>query len=290
MPLIHEITIGAKKPPISRFLSRDRLPFGATYCMLRAVGRAARPGISPAETDVVGRQHAHEEPMITTGPAETPWIDPALGPPPYRRGHYAPEDFFCSDPADGVVTTVYGQRVLRVSDDFLAALHRSLEQEVGERAGAILYEIGRRWGAADMRTFTARAPEEFGTDYEKVHMHVLMETWWWPRIAGGWGQWSFDLSRAPQRFVCLDVRDSAEARALTKLPGPACHLYAGFFAGGLSHLARRDLECVELQCRAAGADICRFLFTTAAQAQTASQRRDAGETAAEIVHTLAEVS
>jgi uncharacterized protein len=223
--------------------------------------------------------------MTTAAPAAPP-ADPTAGPPPFRRPHYSADTYYRCDAAAGAVTTAYGQRVLRVSEDFLAALHRAVEREAGDRAEAILYEAGRRWGHADMTAFAARAPEEFGASYETVHMDVLLETWWWPRTAGGWGTWAFDFRRAPQRLVFLDVRESAEARASAGAGRPVCHLYAGYFAGGLSFLARKDLACVELQCRAAGAGTCQFLFSVPPTVQQARQWRDAEEPAATIVERL----
>jgi predicted hydrocarbon binding protein len=184
---------------------------------------------------------------------------------------------------------------LRVSADFLTALHQSLEHETGDAAERILSETGRRWGAADMQAFIASAPQVLGAAHEAVHIGVLLQTWWWPRTAGGWGAASFDFRRAAQRLLVVELRNSAEARASRErerrdgqAPRPVCHLYAGYFAGGLSALAKRDLTCVELQCHAAGADTCQFLLSTAAHVQQARQWREAGESAAAVVRKLTE--
>jgi predicted hydrocarbon binding protein len=225
--------------------------------------------------------------MTTLAPAAPP-TDYAAEPLPLRHNRYAAEDFFRCDAAAGVVTAHDGRRVVRVSGDFLAALTRALEREVGDAAATILYETGRRWGADDMAAFATRAPQEFGTDYEKVHMDVLLETWWWSYAAGGWGTWRFDFTRAPQRLVFLEVRDSAAARALAGAGRPVCHLYAGAFAGAMGFLARRGLACTELQCRAAGADVCRFFASTPDKVKAATEWRDAGEPAAEITRRLTE--
>ena len=184
---------------------------------------------------------------------------------------------------------------LRVSDDFLAALHQSLEQEMADAAERILAETGRRWGAADMQAFLGRAPQLLGAPHEAVHIGVLLQTWWWPRTAGGWGTASFDFRWAAQRLLVVELTNSAEARASRERQrpegqptGPVCHLYSGYFASGLGALAKRDLACVELQCRAAGADLCQFLVSTAAHVQQARQWRDAGESTAAIVRKLTE--
>src|SRR5437899_12165827 len=107
---------------------------------------------------------------------------------------------------------------LRVSDDFLAALHQVIEKEFGDTAERILFETGRRWGAADMQAFIARAPQQLGASPEAVHIGVLLATWWSPRTAGGWAAASFDFRRAAQRLLIADVRNCAEARAVSASP------------------------------------------------------------------------
>jgi predicted hydrocarbon binding protein len=211
--------------------------------------------------------------MATTAPPETELAGPP-GAAPYAA------------PPEG----------LRVSVDFLGALHHSLEHETADAAERILTAIGRSWGAADMRAFLARAPQLLGAPHEAVHVGVLLQTWWWPRTAGGWGVASFDFRRAAQRLLVVELRNSAEARASRERQQPegsparpVCHLYAGYFAGGFAALAKRDLVCVELECHAAaGADACQFLLSTSAHAQQARQWRDAGESAAAIVRKLTE--
>ena len=204
--------------------------------------------------------------------------EPALAGPPRAAVPYAA-------PPEG----------LRVSDDFLAAVHQALEHETADAVERVLSETGRRWGAADMQAFVARAPQLLGGSHEAVHIGVLLQTWWWPRTAGGWGAASFDFRRAAQRLLVVELSNSAEARASRERQRPegqptrpVCHLYSGYFAGGLGALAKRDLACVELQCRAAGADVCQFLVSTAAHVHQARQWRDAGESAAAIVRKLTE--
>src|SRR5688572_17235328 len=97
---------------------------------------------------------------------------------------------------------------LRVSADFLAALRQSIEREFPQAADRILSEIGRRWGAADMQEFLPRAPQLLGGAPEAVHIGVLLQTWWGPRTAGGWGAASFDFGRAAQRVIVVELRNS----------------------------------------------------------------------------------
>jgi uncharacterized protein len=197
--------------------------------------------------------------------------------PPNRHNYYSSDDFFRPDPAAGAVRDVYGRRGVRAADDFLAALAGALGQEVGDAAGEILYKLGVRWGAADMRALVGRAPREFGVDgVEQMNFNVLLETWRWPLTAAGWGTWRYDFRRARQGLPVVDLFHSATAAALGQSARPVCHLYAGLFAAGIGHLAGRELTGVELQCAATGADRCRFLVAAATRAATAAQLRDEG--------------
>ncbi|MBL8799115.1 MAG: hypothetical protein JNM56_34840 [Planctomycetia bacterium] len=71
----------------------------------------------------------------------------------YKHNHYDDEMFFQHDAARGVVQNVYGQRLIRVSEDFLVAILGGLEEEVGDAAGEIMYKVGYEWGMEDMRSF-----------------------------------------------------------------------------------------------------------------------------------------
>jgi uncharacterized protein len=207
----------------------------------------------------------------------------------------APPEPDLAGPPRAAVPDAAPPQGLRVSDDFLAALDQSLEHEMADAVERLLVETGRRWGVADMQAFLARAPQLLGAPPESVHIGALLQTWWWPRTTGGWGAASFDFRRAAQRLLVVELRNSAEARASRERPRtegssprPVCHLYAGYFAGGLGTLAKRDLACIELQCHAAGAESCQFLLSTAAHIQQARQWRDSGESAVAVVRKLTE--
>src|SRR5437588_168933 len=62
------------------------------------------------------------------------------GPQPYRHAHHAAEQFFQFDAPAGVVRNVYGQRVLRVTGNFLRSLAKSLADHATERTDHIFYQ------------------------------------------------------------------------------------------------------------------------------------------------------
>jgi predicted hydrocarbon binding protein len=117
-------------------------------------------------------------------------------------------------------------------------------------------------------------------------MGTMLETWWWPLRAGGWGVWQYDFRHARNGLVLLELQQSAAAAAIGRADGPVCHLYAGLFAAVFSHLAHRPLAGLELQCAAAGADRCRFVVATDRRIQQAAPWRDERLPVDEIVQRL----
>ncbi len=61
---------------------------------------------------------------------------------PFKHNYYTADQFYQADRGQGVIRNVYGQRVLRVTEDFITGMLSGLEDEVGERAGMVMYETG----------------------------------------------------------------------------------------------------------------------------------------------------
>ncbi|MEQ1692163.1 MAG: 4-vinyl reductase, partial [Gemmatimonas sp.] len=70
----------------------------------------------------------------------------------------------------------------------------------------------------------------------------------------GWGQLQFtSLSDA---VIAVDADDWGEAEG----SGGGCHVSTGLFAGFFGRLANAPIAVLEVQCRAAGDQRCRFLL------------------------------
>ena len=202
-----------------------------------------------------------------------------------RPNYYNDEDFNRPDPARGTIRDAIGRRLVRASAELLAGLPTALARE-GAAAGDVLYKVGRRWGDADFRAFSARVPKEFGVaSLEQMHFQVMLETWRWPFTAAGWGTWRYDFRRARIGLPVVELTNSVTVTGHAEKP--VCNLYAGLFAAVFSALAKRDLVGVELQCAAAGAEDCRFLVASSAKADAAAKLRDDGVPAEDILDQLA---
>lgn len=199
-----------------------------------------------------------------------------LGPQAYRHAHFSADDFFHPDPRAGIVRTVYGQRVLMASGAFLAAWTETLVQAAGPNAMDILYRAGCNWGDADFAACRSRLEYEYGVPLSSLDIALVLESWWWPFRAGGWGRWRCDLGHPQSGIVLIDVTASAVSAALGRTGYCECHLYAGLFAGAFSRFTTHSLAAIEFACASRGDERCRFLVAGPAKVERARSWRDGG--------------
>lgn len=211
------------------------------------------------------------------------------GPQVYRHNHYTEERFYRPDQARGVIENVYGQRLVRVSEDFAVAILGALEEEVGDAAGEIMYKCGYEWGMEDMRSFSQRVQAEFEVSLSKMGMGMLLETWWWPLQIEGWGAWRYDFRQGKQGLIFIDLFESAVAQSLGDVGKVVCYFYAGLFAAVFSVLAKRQLASIEIQCYSMGEDHCKFLISTDKRVNAAAFWKNEGATSKDILKKLGQV-
>ncbi|MEN9218584.1 MAG: V4R domain-containing protein [Gloeomargarita sp. DG_2_bins_126] len=190
---------------------------------------------------------------------ENLWEPPSPTPAVMKHNHYDLTTFFRWDLSQGTVTDWNGAMNFFASEDLITGLLDGLTEEVGEAAPVVLYQIGQQWGTLDGQAFEQWFTQEFQRPLRQTNLLFLLETWWWPLTAQGWGRWEIDMSLQKQGFLLLNIFDSAVARTLGVVGKPVCHLYSGLFAGFLSYLVKQKLECAEIQCYAMGATYCRFV-------------------------------
>jgi predicted hydrocarbon binding protein len=205
---------------------------------------------------------------------------------PQKHNHYSFRDFFQFHPEVGSVMDWNGGRSVFASEDFIIGLLQGLEEEVGTASAAIMYAIGLEWGQQDSQVFAAWFAHEFGISARQANLRFLLETWWWPFTAQGWGRWEVDLSDRKQGFLFIDVFDSAVARTLGNVGKPVCHIYAGLFAGFFTAMLRKPLSCIEIQCYSMGETYCKFLMGGQDRIDAAAFWMHEGATAQDIEQRL----
>ncbi len=206
----------------------------------------------------------------------------------FRHNYYDPDDFFARDPRSGEIRRRDGQRVVAVSEDFIASLLAGTSQEVGEEAArAILYQTGHRWGLEDMRNFESNMKQEFGgVELSEMHLAFVLETWWWPLTTQGWGGWKYDFGMKGNGIITVDLYESVIAKSLEQLGKPVCYWYAGLFSGLFTFLSRKELSCIEIQCYASGHDVCKFMVGANKRINPAAFWVEEGASATEILSKL----
>lgn len=164
---------------------------------------------------------------------------------------------------EGAIRLPDGQRVAAVPGDFIWNLHRDLAQQLGEQARHVLYEIGYEWGLQDLARLSHQIHGESAggnrPDIWQMDARVILDRWWAPLGAAGWGAWTLDLSAHPQGLASIELRQSAAVLPSARASEPVCHLYAGLFAGALSFFERAERHTVQTECVALGHPCCRFI-------------------------------
>lgn len=140
-----------------------------------------------------------------------------------------------------------------------ASLHR-LRQQLHSQdpvaAARLLHEAGFATGEALAEAWQHRVSERTGLDDPSQ----LDTRWFGPLLAEvttefGWG--TIALNELGEEAVMLDSSDWSES-----LPGtsshPACHFTAGALAAFLSAQAGTPVAVLEVACRSAGDEQCRF--------------------------------
>lgn len=119
-------------------------------------------------------------------------------------------------------------------------------QEAGYAGGEALHAAFRSWlaerGHAEpealaLATFTSRATEFFRDI--------------------GWG--ALEIGSLDDSVATVDATSWIEADASNGEEAPACHISTGLFADFFSRVAGVPLAVLEVECRSAGAERCRFL-------------------------------
>jgi uncharacterized protein len=203
-----------------------------------------------------------------------------------KNNHYSLQDFFKPDHEQGILSDWNGMRNILTTEDFIIGLQEGLEEEVGSASAAVMYTIGNEWGRKDGDAFTKWFEQDYGSNIRQTNLPFLLETWWWPFTAQGWGRWSIDMTDRKQGFMFISIYDSAVARTLGDVGKPVCHLYAGLFSGFFTYLVNKKLDCIEIQCYSMGENYCKFLLGGNNRIDAASFWMNEGATSRDIEKRL----
>lgn len=143
----------------------------------------------------------------------------------------------------------------------LKALRAALVRDLGDGFATVLQESGYAGGETVFGAFAdwcARRGED-APDTMSYSMFQQNAAQFFAEA--GWG--TVTMTPLGDSAVALDTADWAEADPAAAMPYPACYYSAGMLADFFGRVAANQLNCLEVECRTAGAARCRFLLASA---------------------------
>jgi predicted hydrocarbon binding protein len=170
--------------------------------------------------------------------------------PSVKGDYFADEDYVRTDVAVGIARDPAGTRLVGLPEDFLAALHGTLDAECGSAATRVLETAGHEWGRRFTERLTAELAEYRGEPLAETTIARFQVDLQSAFRQLGWGVLTLDFTRFNKGILVAEVRHAPAG-------GPADALLAGALGGVISHVA--GLELAATATPAAG-DLRRFVI------------------------------
>ncbi len=153
------------------------------------------------------------------------------------------------------------QQLVTLPRSSLAALRAALLRDAGDAYAGYLQEAGYAGGetihAAFQDWLSARGAD--GLDGLSLTAFAAQTAAFFHE--SGWG--SLTVESRHDVVAVIDSADWAESAPDARLDHPACHWTTGMLADFLGRVAGAQLAVLEVECRSAGSDRCRFLIGSA---------------------------
>jgi predicted hydrocarbon binding protein len=143
----------------------------------------------------------------------------------------------------------------------LAALRAALMRDAGPSAATYLQEAGYAGGDSLFTSFSEWLRGRGKPDPVEMDLPAFESAATEYFRAAGWG--ALSIGSLGEAVATLDSSDWGEADPGSRLAQPGCHLTTGMFASFFGKVADAPLAVLEVECRSAGADRCRFLIGNA---------------------------
>jgi predicted hydrocarbon binding protein len=175
--------------------------------------------------------------------------------------------------------------MVAITRDAMGGLRNALMRDMGDAAAGYLQEAGYAGGGALFEAFRGwlsarggRSPEELSvSDFQSNASEFFRECGWGSLVVG-------DLH---DTVATLDSADWSEATPGAGLDQASCHFSAGMFSDFFGRLSDAPLAVMEVECRSAGAERCRFLLGSTEVMEHVYNAMSGGETYAAAVGAAA---
>ena len=143
-------------------------------------------------------------------------------------------------------------RMIMIRADTFINIQKTIEEDYGEGADALLYECGIEAGRSSARVLL--------DEWEERDMDFLTK---WSKFYGAEGVGWFEVESFKRQGKCvanLAITRSFIAEGYGKTNHAVCHFLAGFFVGVFWNSCGTHLSCEEIYCQAKGDRTCTFVF------------------------------
>lgn len=203
-----------------------------------------------------------------------------------RGNYFAPDAYVQGDIEFGLIANRSGARLLALPETLLSALYASLDEEIGQGAGAVLFSCGRWWGRSFYRRFAQELAQYYNKPLLQMEMiefiQCLKQCW----KTHGWGILDVDLKYYQQGFLVVKTWNSLFAQVVPSTPKFLCSLEAGILSAFFSQLTGRDLDCTQISCEAMGAESNYFVLGIPERIKPAQAWLEEGHDSATIMELL----
>ena len=142
-----------------------------------------------------------------------------------------------------------------------AALNQAVEEFYGRAGKGMLQRIGRasfRYGVEEQATLMGIAGAALKVMPQKARIKFIL-TQMAKSLMDVNQDTSIEVQETPQGFVFADF--TCGVCCCRKAEHPICHLYIGSISEAVKWATGQEYEVREIECRATGAQACRFLVT-----------------------------
>ena len=148
--------------------------------------------------------------------------------------------------------------MVAITRDTLAGLRGALMRDTGFAAAGYLQEAGYAGGQALFEAFRGWLAARGAIEPEQLSLGAFQAYATEFFRECGWG--SLVVGDLHDTVATLDSDDWGEATPGAGLEHPGCHLTSGMFADFFGRVAGAPLAVMEVECRSAGFERCRFLL------------------------------
>jgi len=185
---------------------------------------------------------------------------PADAPLRLKGNFFADPEFFRTDVTKGVTRTPTGTRICTLPSDFLLGLRDALIYECGRSYRPVMKAAGKRWGTQFAKRLERELTTFFQGQFRDLPIGIIRTCLAEAFNAHGYGRLTLETLAEDSEFTVAVVRDPVMPSIVREADRPVDLLTAGMLGAVMTQLSGSQLDCVQTECPALGADHSRFLI------------------------------